>query len=58
MTTALKIKPTETDEIEAALDLVLDLAEQNIIDKFDNPREYRRQSAAVKLVRETFGKRG
>jgi hypothetical protein len=55
MTTSVKIKPNETDQIKSALELVVDLAEQNVIDKFDNPSEYRRQTAALRLVRETFG---
>lgn len=54
----LKIKPTKADDIDAALELVIELAEQNVIDKFDNPSEYRRQMAALKLVRETFSKSG
>ena len=55
---SLKIKPTKADDIDAALALVLDLAEQNVIDRYDNPTEYRRQMAALKLVRETFCKSG
>lgn len=50
-------EPTTAD-ITSALALVIDLAAQNIIDQYDNPTEYRRQSAALKLVRETFGKPG
>ena len=54
----MRIKPTENDEIGAALDLVIELAFQNVVDKFDNPKEYRRQMAAIKLVKETFTKSG
>lgn len=54
----MRIKPTETDQLNAALELVCDLAEQNVIDRFDNPSEYRRQTAALKLVRETFRREG
>ena len=54
MSTALKIKPNETDELKAALALVYDLAFQNVIDKFDNPSEYRRQMRALELFRQTF----
>ena len=54
----LKIKPTPADDIEAALELVIDLAFQNTIDRFDNPKEYRRQTAALRLVEETFIKNG
>jgi hypothetical protein len=52
------MKPKKIDTIEDALELVIDLASQNVIDKFDNPSEYRRQSAALKLVQETFSKSG
>jgi hypothetical protein len=54
----LKIKPTKSDDIDAALELVIDLAFQNVVDKYDNPREYRRQMEALKLVRETFCRKG
>ena len=54
----LKIKPTKNDDIDAALDLVIDLAFQNTIDRYDNPSEYRRQKAAIELVKETFTKNG
>jgi hypothetical protein len=50
---------TLTDlDIDAALQLVIELAEQNVIGKYDNPREYRRQSRALKLVKETFNVSG
>jgi hypothetical protein len=52
------VKPNTHDDIEIALELVLDLAFQNIIDKFDNPREYHRQMAAYKLVKQTFSRTG
>lgn len=45
-------------DIDAALELVMSLAFQNTTDRHDNPREYRRQMAALKLVRETFSKSG
>ena len=54
----LKIKPTKADDIDASLDLVLELAFQNMVDRFDNPSEYRRQMAAYKLVKDTFSKSG
>lgn len=49
------LRPTNNDDIDAALELVVSLAEQNVIDRRDNPREYRRQMLAVKIVKETFG---
>lgn len=55
---SLKIRPTKADDIDGALELVIELAEQNVIDRYDNPSEYRRQMAALKLVRETFSKSG
>lgn len=58
MNVQLKIRPTPADDLDAAIELVLDLAFQNIVDRFDNPGEYRRQMAAYKLVRETFSKTG
>lgn len=48
---------TGTD-ISEAIELTLDLAFQNVVDKFDNPAEYRRQMAALRLVEATFGKTG
>lgn len=54
----LKIKPTKNDDIDAALELVIELAFQNTTDRYDNPAEYRRQSAAIKLVKETFSRSG
>ena len=48
-----KVKDAASN-IDAAIELVIDLAEQNVIDVYDNPSEYRRQMAALKLVRETF----
>ena len=54
----LKIKPTKNDDIDAALDLVIELAFQNTTDRYDNPSEYRRQSAAIKLVQDTFSRSG
>jgi hypothetical protein len=54
MGTMLKIKPTAADDIDAALELVIDLAFQNTVDRYDNPNEYRRQMRAIRLVEETF----
>jgi hypothetical protein len=54
----LKIKPTKNDDIDAALELVTELAFQNTCDRYDNPGEYRRQMAAIKLVKETFNRGG
>lgn len=54
----LKIKPTKADDIDAALELTIDLAFQNVVDKYDNPAEYRRQMAAIRLVQETFTRSG
>ena len=54
----LKIKPSRADDIDDALELVLELAFQNIVDKYENPKEYRRQIAAYKLVKDTFNKSG
>ena len=54
----LKIRPSKADDIDDALELILDLAFQNIVDRFDNPKEYRRQLAAYKLVKDTFNKSG
>ena len=54
----LKIKPTKNDDIDAALELVTELAFQNTCDRYDNPSEYRRQMAAIKLIKETFSRSG
>jgi hypothetical protein len=54
MPAAAKKQPNETDKINAALELVFDLASQNVIDVLDNPGEHRRQMAALDLVQETF----
>jgi len=54
----LKIKPNQADDIDAALELVTELAFQNTTDRYDNPGEYRRQIAAIKLVKETFNRNG
>jgi hypothetical protein len=54
----LKIKPTKNDDIDAALDLVIELATQGTTDRIDNPTRYRNEVAAIELVRETFGKDG
>lgn len=54
----LKIKPTAADEIDAALELVLDLAFQNTTDRYDNPARYRKEMAAINLVRDTFTRSG
>ena len=54
----LKIRPTKNDDIDAALELVMDMAFQGAVDKYDNPRDYQRQMKALKLVRETFSRAG
>jgi len=54
----LKIKPTKSDDIDAAISMVLDLAIQGAVDKYDNPSEYRRQMTAIHLVGETFLRTG
>jgi hypothetical protein len=54
----LKIKPTKADDIDAALELVIELAFQNTVDRLDNPSRYRAEMAAIQLVRETFGRAG
>lgn len=58
--TAKRLDPEKfaASDIDAALELVISLAFQNTTDRHDNPREYRRQMAALKLVRETFSKSG
>jgi hypothetical protein len=54
--------PTDTGavyknaDIDAALELIIELASQNIVDRYDNPAEYRRQMAALRLVKETFNR--
>ncbi|HEY2530260.1 MAG TPA: hypothetical protein VGJ20_20380 [Xanthobacteraceae bacterium] len=53
-----KVKSAAVDDIDAALQVVIELAFQNTVDRFDNPAEYRRQMAAIKLVHETFNKSG
>jgi len=45
-------------DIDAALQLVLELAFQNTTDRYDNPSRYRAEMAALKLVRDTFTKSG
>ena len=42
--------------INDAIWLVLELAVQGAADRFDNPTRYRREMAAIKLVRDTFTK--
>jgi hypothetical protein len=54
----LKIKPTKNDDIDAALDLVIELAFQNTTDRLDNPSRYRQEMAAIDLVRDTFSRAG
>ena len=54
----LKIKPTKSDDIDEALEIVLDLAFQGVNDKYDNPKAYRRQMEAIRLVREIFCRSG
>jgi hypothetical protein len=54
----LKIKPTKNDDIDAALELVIELAVQGVCDRIDNPTRYRHEMAAVELVRDTFTRAG
>lgn len=49
-------KPPTRSDIENALDLVISLAEQNVVDWCDNPTECRRQMVALRLVKETFNR--
>lgn len=50
----IKIKPTKVDDINEAIGMVLDLAFQGATDRYDNPTRYRREMAAIRLVKETF----
>ena len=43
----------EMDLIEA-MGIVLELAEQNVISEEDNPEEYERQEAAIKVFRSYY----
>ena len=52
----MMLKTKAPYEIDDALELVIDLASQNIVDRYDNPAEYRRQMAALRLVKETFNR--
>jgi hypothetical protein len=54
----LKIRPTKNDDIDAALELVIELAFQNTTDRLDNPSRYRCEMAAIELVRDTFSRAG
>lgn len=54
----VKIKPTANDDIDAALEMVIDMAFQGAVDKYDNPTEYRKQMAAIRLIKETFCRSG
>jgi hypothetical protein len=45
-------------DINTALARVIDLAEQGMTDRLDNPERYRAELAAIELVRETFSKAG
>lgn len=55
----IRTKPPRTaNELGDAIELVLDLAFQNTVDKFDNPNEYRRQRAAIRLIEQTFSRTG
>ena len=51
-------KNPNASDIDEALALVVELAFQNTTDRYDNPREFRRQSMAIKLVRDTFLRKG
>jgi hypothetical protein len=54
----MQTKIKDASDIDAAIELVLELAFQNTTDRYDNPRRYRAEMAALKLVRETFTKSG
>ena len=56
--TQIRPKPARADDIDAAIELVLNLAYQNLADRLDNPSEYRRQLAAYELVHDTFSRNG
>ena len=47
-------RPKRDRDLDAALELVVQLAFQNTVDRYDNPAEYRRQIEAIELVEETF----
>ena len=53
---AFERKQKKPPDIDGALELVISLAEQNTVDRYDNPAEYRRQMAALRLVKETFNR--
>ena len=46
------------NDIDVALETVIDMAFQGAVDKYDCPSEYRRQMAAIRLIRETFCRSG
>jgi hypothetical protein len=54
----MQTKVKDASDIDAAIELVLELAFQNTTDRYDNPSRYRAEMAALKLVRETFTKSG
>jgi hypothetical protein len=54
----MQTKIKDASDIDAAIELVLELAFQNTTDRYDNPSRYRAEMAALKLVRETFTKSG
>lgn len=53
-----RTEPIAATDINTALRMIIDMAVQGAVDMYDNPSEYRRQMAAVRLVRETFNTGG
>lgn len=51
-------RPERDRDLDAALELVVQLAFQNTVDRYDNPTEYRRQMKAIELIEETFSVTG
>ncbi|HEY2245688.1 MAG TPA: hypothetical protein VGH47_15970 [Xanthobacteraceae bacterium] len=51
-------KQPQSHDIEAALQIVIELAFQNTIDRLENPTRYRQEMAAIDLVRDTFSRAG
>lgn len=53
-----KVNQPRPDDIGAAVQIVLDLAIQGTTDRYDNPTRYRREMAAINLVRQTLTQSG
>lgn len=51
---SLITRPKRDSDLDAALELVLQLAFQNTTDRFENPGRYREELAAIELVEQTF----